>query len=141
MGRGSSVGVARLGTGWWVRRRFGGEIFRARPDRHLKPLSFMYSGFRVIPNTVTPEIHVSSQGETLQLNSIRGLETTRPAKLQLRRKGTSNNRDSENRDRTVFFRLRCLYSLPHVVSLVNQINNHRICRNKYRRYQSLSQTI
>jgi hypothetical protein len=51
MGRDSSVGIATGygldGTG--IEPRWGGEIFRTRPDRPWGPLSLLYNGYRVFP--------------------------------------------------------------------------------------------
>ena len=51
MSRDSSVGVARLATGWTVRRSNpgGGENFRTRPDQPCGPLSLLYNGYRFFP--------------------------------------------------------------------------------------------
>ena len=51
MGRDSSVGIAtRYGLdGPGIESRWGGEIFRTRPDRSWGPPSLLYNGYRVLP--------------------------------------------------------------------------------------------
>jgi hypothetical protein len=50
-GRDSSVGIARLATGWTIRGSSpgGGKIFRTRPDRPWGPPSLLYNVYRVFP--------------------------------------------------------------------------------------------
>ena len=50
-GRDSSVGIA---TRYWldgpgIKSRWGGEIFRTRPERPWGPPSLLYNGYRVFP--------------------------------------------------------------------------------------------
>ena len=51
VGRDSSVGIAtRYGLeGPGIESRWGGEIFRTRPDRPWGPPSLLYNGYRVFP--------------------------------------------------------------------------------------------
>jgi len=51
MGRDSSVGIAtRYGlNGQGIESRWGGVIFRTRPDRPWGPPSLLYKGYRVFP--------------------------------------------------------------------------------------------
>ena len=51
MGRDSSVGIAtRYGLDVpGIESRWGGEIFRTRPDRPWDPPSLLYNGYRVVP--------------------------------------------------------------------------------------------
>jgi hypothetical protein len=44
------AGIARYGLdGPGIESRWGGEIFRTRPDRPWSPLSLQYDGYRVFP--------------------------------------------------------------------------------------------
>ena len=56
MCRDSSVGIVtryRL-DGQGIESRWGGEIFRTRPDRPWGPPSLLYNGYRVFPGVKRP---------------------------------------------------------------------------------------